>query len=123
MKREFLENLGLDPIIIQTIMEDHEALKQQLARQEAEAEAFRNDVIAELVAEAHPSSAMAEAETIRQLTEAVRRGDNVNEALHRLKESDPGAFQGKAVSGPIFSVATVGTVEEFPAVASLRGRS
>ena len=129
MKREFLEELGLDKATIDEIMSEHgksvSALKERckdltekesiiaalteerdglIASLSAESEkltAFKSGIIDSIVKEARPSSALAEKELRRVLSEC--ECGNIKEELKRIMESDPDAFRHETVSVPYFS--------------------
>lgn len=97
---------------------EKESLKQTLAEQTAEAEAFRDRVILSLVEEAGPSSSMAKTALCRRLTEEALMGKDPREVLLQLKESDPDAFRKDGVLRPYFSTGSQGAVEDFPTLSS-----
>ena len=98
-----------------TLREEKEEALRKAAEDDAEikrlrdacerAEAFRQNVIAEFIAEAAPASALAAAEIRRLLSEEAERGAPLREALARLKKADPAAFPAAPKPDrPIFSV-------------------
>ncbi len=128
MKREFLEELGLDKPKIDAIMSEHgksvSALKEKckdiedkdgiiaaltserdglissLAEENARYAEFKNGIIDGIVKDARPSSAMAEKELRRVLSECD--GGSIKSELEKLKESDPDAFKSDKISRPFF---------------------
>lgn len=133
MKREFLEQLGLTKEAVDAVMAEHgkslggyksrcedaeKVIKEMSARlTESEGEAstlreekslftaFRDGVIEEMIAEAKPSSRLAEAEMRRRLA-AVENG-RLRACLYSLREEFPEAFTPEA-GKPIFSSPAVG---------------
>lgn len=129
MKREFLEGLGLNKDVIDTIMSEYgksisslkekatsaEALGQELdslkeekgniektlAKVSEEYSTFKHGVISELIEEARPSSALAKKELERILSEN-EKGD-LKKALRELKSEYPDAFSSDGHDLPVFS--------------------
>ncbi len=129
MKREFLEGLGLEKELIDSIMSEHgksvgalkerclsleekealslslegekEALAASLEDEKRKAQAFRIEVITELVDEASPSSELAKRELVRLLAECD--GGAVKARLEELKRDCPDAFVKKQPRLPRFS--------------------
>ncbi len=97
---------------------DNTRLQEELTRQAAEADAFRDGVIASLVAEAAPSSAMASETLCRRLREEAARGGDLRAALRHLKETDPDAFRRGGTVLPLFAAAVLTPGEEFPSLSS-----
>ncbi len=128
MKREFLEELGLDKPVIDTIMSEHgrsiSALKEKckdieekdciiasltaerdglISSLSAESEkhaAFKNGIIDGIVKDARPSSALAEKELRRVLSECD--GGSIKAELEKIMDSDPDAFKREKVDFPVF---------------------
>jgi hypothetical protein len=129
MKREFLEELGLDKPIIDSIMSEHgrsvSALKEKcksidekdgiiasltverdglIASLSAEGEkhaAFKNGVIDGMVRDVRPTSILAERELRRALSECD--GESIKAELEKIMDSDPDAFKRDKVDAPVFS--------------------
>ena len=129
MKREFLEELGLDKSIIDAIMSEHgksvSALKEKckdydekdgiiasltaerdglivsLSEENERHASFKNGIIDEMIKEARPSSALAENELRRVLSEC--NGGSIRAELEKIMENDPEAFKREKVSAPVFS--------------------
>ncbi len=152
MKRDFLEKLGLSKAAIDAVMAEHgkaiEELRQRLDALQKEAavasslaeekaalsatlaetissfEAFRDNVIASMAADAKPSSEMAKEALIRHLTEAAQQGGDLRDTVRCLKEQDPNAFrkEGETVL-PVFSAVSFASEEDVPSLAlSMRRR-
>lgn len=129
MKRDFLEGLGLEKTVIDSIMTEHGksvcSYKEQLsvldsiteenrilkeendrlslsARESGERlDSFKRGVISELVQEARPSSRAAGAEIERLLFEC---GDgNIKKLLSDIMEAEPDAFKTEKHDLPYFS--------------------
>ena len=103
---------------LEALKEERARLVEDLNRCTTEAEAFRDGVIASLVAEAAPSSAMASEALCRRLKEEAVRGGDLKEALCHLRETDPDAFRHGNTVLPIFSAAVFAPAEEFPSLSS-----
>lgn len=129
MKREFLEELGLEKQIIDAIMSEHgksvSALKEKykdydekdgiiasltaerdrltvsLSEENERHASFKNGIIDEMIKEARPSSALAENELRRVLSEC--NGGSIRAELEKIMENDPEAFKREKVSAPVFS--------------------
>ncbi len=129
MKREFLEELGLDKPVIDSIMSEHgrsvsslkekckdieekdgiiasltaerDGLISSLSDESEKHTAFKNGIIDGIVKDARPSSALAEKELRRVLSECD--GGSIKAELEKIMESDPDAFQREKISHPVFS--------------------
>ncbi len=129
MKREFLEELGLDKSTIDSIMSEYgksvsslkekckdydekdaviasltderDGLISSLSVESEKHAAFKKGVIDGIVKDARPSSALAENELRRVLSECD--GGNIKAALEKLMDSDPCAFRHDKVDAPVFS--------------------
>ncbi len=129
MKREFLEELGLEKTVIDAIMAEHgksiealkdkciafdekealisslteerDSLREALDKESTSHSTFKNGVIDSIISSASPSSKLAECEIRRMLSEC-ESGD-LNAELMRIKEENPDAFKAEAVSHPYFS--------------------
>lgn len=140
MKRDFLEALGLNKDVIDAIMaengksiealrlrcqsleeitaqrdvafQENTALKEELQKTADTFTAFRDGVIHRLVSEARPSSALAEKELIRLMTEAANEGRDLCQTMEALKESTPDGFQTEHCNAPIFSAVSGGIEHE-----------
>ena len=129
MKREFLEELGLEKSTIDAIVSEHgksiSSLKEKckdteekdgiiasltaerdglistLSEEAERHSAFKSGIIDGIVKDARPSSALAEKELRRVLSECV--GENIKSELEMLMENDPDAFKSEKPSRPFFS--------------------
>ena len=129
MKREFLEELGLEKPLIDAIMSEHgksvSALKERvkdiedkdavisaltaerdglsasLTEASERHSAFKNGIIDGLIKEARPSSSLAEKELKRILSECD--DGCIKETLGKIMEENPDAFAQATVSAPYFS--------------------
>lgn len=129
MKREFLEELGLDKSIIDSIMSEYgksvSALKEKckdgeekdtliasltaerdgltsaLSEENEKHAAFKNGIIDRIVKDARPSSALAERELRRVLSECD--GDSIKAELEKIMDNDPDAFKRDKSDAPVFS--------------------
>ncbi len=129
MKREFLEELGLDKSIIDSIMSEHgrsvsalkekckdgeekdtliasltaerDALTSALSEESEKYAAFKNGIIDRIVKDARPSSSLAEKELRRVLAECD--GESIGSELERIMDSDPDAFKRDKIDAPVFS--------------------
>lgn len=129
MKREFLEELGLDKSIIDSIMSEYgksvSALKEKckdgeekdtliasltaerdgltyaLSEENEKHAAFKNGIIDRIVKDARPSSALAERELRRVLSECD--GDSIKAELEKIMDNDPDAFNRDKSDAPVFS--------------------
>lgn len=147
MKREFLEELGLDKAVIDAIMSEHgksvTALKEQcregeekdtvissLTKENDELKcrldneikarsSFKEGVIDEMISEASVSSSLAGAE-IKRILLSCQDG-KIKAKLNELMTSCPDAFVKDRVSMPIFSV-SVCTETVTPAIGYRRVR-
>ena len=132
MKREFLEELGLDKQLIDTIMSEHgrsvsqlkekckdleerdtviaaltserDGLLSSLSDESEKHAALKGKVIDEIIREARPSSLLAEKELRRALSECD--GVGIREVLDKIMEDDPDAFNREKNDAPIFSAFT-----------------
>ncbi len=128
MKREFLEELGLDKSVIDAIMSEHgrsvSALKEKckdydekdgiiasltaerdglvasLAAESEKHAAFKNGIIDGMIKEANPSSLLAASELRRVLSECD--GTCIRTELEKIMENDPEAFKREKASAPVF---------------------
>jgi len=128
MKREFLEELGLDKSVIDTIMSEYgksiSALKEKykdydekegviasltaerdgliasLTSENEKHAAFKSGIIDGMIKEANPSSLLAANELRRVLSECD--GESIRAELEKIMESDPEAFKREKASAPIF---------------------
>lgn len=129
MKREFLEELGLDKSVIDSIMSEHgksvSALKEKcknadekdgiiasltaerdglissLSSESEKHAAFKSVIIDGIVRDARPTSLLAEKELRRVLSECD--GENIRAELQKIMDSDPDAFKHEKVDAPVFS--------------------
>lgn len=128
MKREFLEELGLDKPTIDAIMSEHgksvsalkdkckdiedkdgiiaaltaerDGLASSLSEESEKHTAFKNGIIDGIVKDARPSSSLAEKELRRVLSECD--GASIKAELEKIMDSDPDAFKHDKVSRPFF---------------------
>lgn len=128
MKREFLEELGLDKPIIDAIMSEHgksvsslkdkckdieekdgiiasltaerDGLLSSLSEESERHAAFKSGIIDGIVKDARPSSALAEKELRRVLSECD--GASIKAELEKIMDSDPDAFKSDKISRPFF---------------------
>lgn len=140
MKREFLDELGLDKSVIDAIMSEHgksvSALKEKIkdydekdgiiasltaerdglaATLSAECEkhsAFKSGIIDGMIKEANPSSILAANELRRVLSECD--GASIRSELEKIMENDPDAFKREKVSHPIFSAFNTSDAQVHP---------
>ncbi len=101
---------------------ERDALSDLLAKQTEEAEAFRRRVILSAVTEARPSSDMAKQELCRRLDEEAQKGEDLKEALGRIRETDPDAFRKSEAVLPFFSVVHHANEETFPSLSTAMKR-
>ncbi len=129
MKREFLEELGLDKPIIDAIMSEHgksvsalkdkckdydekdgiiasltaerDGLASSLSAESEKHAAFKSGIIDGIIKDACPSSALAENELRRVLSECD--GSSLRAELEKIMENDPDAFKREKVVSPVFS--------------------
>ncbi len=129
MKREFLEELGLEKPLIDAIMSEHgksvsalkervkdiedkdavisaltaerDSLSASLTEVSEKHSAFKSGIVDGLIKEANPSSSFAEKELKRILSECD--DGCIKETLGKIKEKNPDAFTQAAVSVPYFS--------------------
>ena len=129
MKRDFLEELGLEKHVIDSIMSEHgksvSALKERckdteekdavissltverdglaasLSEEKEKHTAFKNGIIDEMIKDACPSSALAENELRRVLSECD--GGGIKAELEKIMQNDPEAFKREKNSCPVFS--------------------
>ncbi len=129
MKREFLEGLGLDKSVIDSIMTEHgksvsllkekckdaekkdviiaaltserDTLSTSLSSESEKHAAFKRGIIDGIVKEARPTSLLAEKELCRALSECD--GDDLMAELQRIMDSDPDAFKREKVDAPVFA--------------------
>ena len=144
MKREFLEKLGLgkeaigavmaehgksieelrlrleqaegEASAVPTLSEENRVLKETLTKQQEIFTAFRDKVIASLVAEAHPVSALTRSELIRRLCQASEQGEDLKDTLRQLREEDPDAFAKRGGTLPVFSAVCFASEEDSSAL-------
>ncbi len=137
MKRDFLEGIGLERSVIDSIMAEHgksvcgykeqlsaleglsdenRALKEEnrvlsdaLKYTEEKFNSFRIGIISELVEEARPSSRAA-GEHIKRLLLGCENGE-IKRCLSRIKEEEPEAFSALAEGYPVFSSDTAPDIE------------
>lgn len=104
------------------ITAERDALSDLLAKRTEEAEAFRRRMILTMVTEARPSSDMAKQEIYRRLEVEAQKGEDLKEALERMRETDPDAFRKDEAVLPFFSTVHHADEETFPSLSSAMKR-
>ena len=101
---------------LSAITAERDGLSALLTKQTEEAETFRHRVILAMITEARPSSDMAKQEIYRRLVSEAQKGEDLKEALERMRETDPNAFHKDEAVLPFFSTAHHADEETFPSL-------